>query len=249
MFCFDCMYCGGKCLMDAPFAFRRAVLHKLFTPNQQHQFAKSVDVASAEQMEATLFEAVAHKTEGLIVKTLSSRYCPDRRSRHWLKLKKDYLDGVGDSLDLVVVAGWLGKGKRTGVVGAYLLACRNAETGLYETVTQIGTGLSDLQLEELTRFFNSDRRRECKPREVRASDAYAEVGAPDFWVSPDESLVFEVKVANLSLSKVHTCAAGLVRDPEGRGIAARLPRVLRTRDDKRPSACSTARFIFERFEA
>lgn len=104
-------------------------------------------------------------------------------------------------------------------------------------------------MEELTKFFGPERRRERKPRDVRASDAYAEVGAPDFWVSPEDSLVFEVKVANLSLSKVHTCAAGLVHDPEGRGIAARLPRVLRQRDDKRPAACSTARFIFERFEA
>lgn len=104
-------------------------------------------------------------------------------------------------------------------------------------------------MEELTKYFGPEKRRERKPREIRASDAYAEVGAPDFWVSPEDSLVFEVKVANLSLSKVHTCAAGLVRDPEGRGIAARLPRVLRQRDDKRPASCSTAGFIYERFEA
>ena len=78
------------------------------------------------------------KTEGLIVKTLDAKYCPDRRSRHWLKLKKDYLQGVGDTLDLVPIAGWFGQGKRAGVVGAYLLASRNGDT--FETVTQIGTG-------------------------------------------------------------------------------------------------------------
>lgn len=75
-----------------------------------------------------LEKAVNDKTEGLIVKTLGSLYTPDRRSRHWLKLKKDYLDGVGDSLDLVPIAGFYGKGKRAGLIGAYLIAAFNKQT-------------------------------------------------------------------------------------------------------------------------
>lgn len=42
-----------------------------------------------------LNEAVDASTEGLIVKTMADAYEPSRRSSHWLKLKKDYLEVVG----------------------------------------------------------------------------------------------------------------------------------------------------------
>jgi hypothetical protein len=65
-------------------------------------------------LQAFLDEAVNASTEGLIVKTMADTYEPSKRSSHWLKLKKDYLAGVGDTFDVVPIGGFYGRGKRAG---------------------------------------------------------------------------------------------------------------------------------------
>lgn len=110
--------------------------------------------------------------------------------------------GVGDSLDLVVVGGYYGKGKRTNVYGAFLLACYDADSEEYQTICKIGTGFSE---EALAAHYAA-----LQPLETDKARGDVKVGGakPDVWFEP--KVVWEVLTADLSLSPVYTAAQGLV---------------------------------------
>ena len=93
-----------------------------------------------------------------MVKTLEERssYEPSKRSMNWLKLKKDYMDELGDSVDLVVVGGDYGRGKRTGWFASFLLACFNPNSGKYETICKCGTGITHDEFAVLMERFEKE---------------------------------------------------------------------------------------------
>ena len=157
---------------------------------------------------------------------------------NWLKLKKDYLSGTGDSLDLVVIGGYFGKGKRTNVYGAFLLGCWDAESESYQSVCKIGTGFSEANLEDFTQTL--------KPYELTAKKGYYDTGdaKPDVYFEP--KIVWEVLTADLSLSPVYTAAKGSI---EKRGISLRFPRFIRIRDDKEPEDSTSPEQIADMYRA
>jgi DNA ligase 1 len=111
---------------------------------------------------------------------------------------------VGDSLDLVVVGAYYGKGKRTNVYGAFLLACYDADAEVFQTICKIGTGFSE---EALQQHWNT-----LQPLEVQKPRGDIKIGGakPDVWLEP--KVVWEVLTADLSLSPVYTAGQGLVSD-------------------------------------
>lgn len=191
-----------------------------------------------EELSRFLDESVESGTEGLIVKTMGDNYEPSRRSSHWLKLKKDYLEGVGDTFDLVPIGAWFGKGKRTGVYGSYLLAIWDGDNEEFQTITKIGTGFSEELLKQLSESLATNLIPQAK-----TYYRYPDTLTPDVWFEP--KVVWEVKAADLSISPVHKAGLGLV--DETKGISIRFPRLVRVRDDKGPEDSTSPEQIAEMY--
>ncbi|KAH9178699.1 hypothetical protein EDB89DRAFT_1928024 [Lactarius sanguifluus] len=239
LFAFDLLYLNGEPLLHRNLTERRELLRQHFEPVEfEFQFAKSSDSEKTEDIQTFLGESVKDGCEGLMVKMLESEasyYEPSRRSVNWLK--KDYLAGIGDSLDLVVVGGYYGKGKRTNVYGAFLLACYDADSEEFQTICKIGTGFSE---EALAAHYAV-----LQPLEMEKARGDVKVGGakPDVWFEP--KVVWEVLTADLSLSPVYTAAQGLI---EERGISLRFPRFIRIRDDKSVDDATGPEQVAEMYE-
>lgn len=239
VFAFDILYFNGHPTLNLPLAERRKLLHSAISPIPgKIAFATSMDSDSVEDIEKFLEQSITDGCEGLMLKALheGAQYTPGKRSFSWLKLKKDYMDGITDTLDLVPIGVYYGKGKRTGVFGGFLMACYDAENDEYQSICKIGTGLKDDVLEEVTKELQPLVVEE-KPKYYRAEEV------PDRWLR--ESVVWEVKAADLSISPVHAAALGLI--DATRGIALRFPRYLRTREDKRPTDATTSQQVAQMY--
>ncbi|KAL5709917.1 hypothetical protein ACHQM5_020541 [Ranunculus cassubicifolius] len=243
IFAFDILYLNGESLLQEQLKVRREHLYNSFeqVPGE-FQFATALTSNDLEEIQKFLDAAVNTGSEGLIIKTLNgdATYEPAKRSLNWLKLKKDYMDTVGDSLDLVPIAAFHGRGKRTGVYGAFLLACYDDKDEEYQSICKIGTGFSEAMLEE--RSVSLRAKVISKPATYYR---YGDTMNPDVWFEPSE--VWEVKAADLSISPVHRAAAGIV--DQTKGISLRFPRLLRVREDKKPEEATSAEQVADMYRS
>lgn len=269
VFAFDLLYLNGEPVVEKSLRERRELLHNSFTPVEgEFAFATYMNSQEINDIQHFLDESVKASCEGLMVKMLDGKesgYEPSKRSRNWLKvscaglsrsfnfdgdrltfaaqIKKDYLTGVGDSLDLVVLGAYYGKGKRTSVYGAFLLACYCPSTDTYETVCNIGTGFSEAVLEELYEQLSKIVIDRPKPFYEHSSGAQHQ---PDVWFEPQ--YVWEVRTADLTLSPRYKAGRHEGVDPAGeKGISLRFPRFIRVRDDKKPDEATTSRQVAEMY--
>jgi DNA ligase-1 len=241
LFCFDLLYADGTDLTRLPYLERRARLTEAITPSARLRLATAEQVSDEVALERAFEQAVAEGCEGLICKSLAptAGYQAGARGWQWIKLKRDYRTELSDTLDLVIVGGLAGRGRRAGMYGALLLAVYDPATDRFQTICKCGTGFTDADLAALPARMAPLARAERSPRVDSRWVA-------DAWFEP--TFVVEVLAAELTLSPNHTAGWGKLK--ENAGLALRFPRFTgRWRDDKAPEDATTVEEVLDMYRA
>ncbi len=215
LFPFDLLYVDGKDLTLEPQPLRRKELERIIKKTDRITPAIQKLVNNPKELENFFEEAIEKGCEGLMCKSVAKDSCYQAGSRGWLwiKYKRDYKSEMTDTVDLVVVGAFHGRGKRVGTYGALLLATYNNEKDTFETVTKCGTGFTDKDLVQLRDMLA----KHVIPRKNSRVQSMLEA---DVWFEP--SLVLEILGAEITLSPIHMCAMDSIR--KGSGLAIRFPR-------------------------
>ena len=226
---FDVLYFNGKKTIDLPYLERREILLKII---KESKFAKVIPMSIVKN-ESGVLEVLENSInsgcEGLMLKMLHSPYKAGMRGSNWLKLKREYQNELGDSLDLIVIGAFFGKGRRTGRYGTLLLATYNDENDTFPSICKVGTGFTDESLDQLYQILSPNVT--IKKNSRIESDMEADV-----WFEPN--LVIEIVASEITLSPIHKTGFNTLR--KNSGLALRFPKFTgKVRSEKHVEDAST----------
>ncbi|XP_026867629.2 DNA ligase 4 [Electrophorus electricus] len=232
-FCvFDVLLVNDRKFGNEPLKKRYDTLQTVFMPVKGRiQLVPKTEAKAIKEVVNALNEAIDNREEGIMVKNPLSIYKPDKRGEGWLKIKPEYVDGLMDELDLLIVGGYWGKGRRSGMLSHFL--CAVAETPspggkptVFHTVCRIGSGytmkeLYDLGL-KLAKHWKVYRKIDPPPAILCGTEK------PEVYIEPQNSVIIQVKAAEIVASDMYKTNCTL-----------RFPRIERIREDKEWHQCMT----------
>jgi DNA ligase 1 len=224
LFIFDVLYLDGNSLLDETHEYRRGILVDLFN-DFDSDIIKPVQekiMRNAQAIDTYFAKTVSVGLEGLVIKRLDAPYTPGKRNFNWIKLKRQSVGELSDTIDPIVLGYYHGSGKRAAFgIGAFLIGIYNKKEDRFESIAKVGTGLSDEQWVELRKKCDKISVKQRPKDVVVHKDIY-----PDVWVEPE--IVVEIIADEITLSPTH--AAG--KTEMELGFALRFPRFLGYRPDK-----------------
>ena len=241
LFVFDNLSVDGQDLTQKTYPFRHKMLEKIIEKSDRVRPAEYLVTDNSNELEKFFEKAVENGCEGVVCKSINedSVYQAGARGWLWIKYKRDYKSEMTDTVDLVIVGAFHGRGKRGGTYGAILLAAYDPEEDEFETVTKCGTGFKDEDLAKLPKMMEKHRLLHKSPRVKSSLEA-------DVWFEP--KVVIEVIGAEITLSPIHTAAIDAIR--KGSGLAIRFPRFTGNyRLDKAAEDATTVKEIIEMYQS
>ena len=210
---FDILYYDKNDCLDLPYSERRKILESIVNENNFAKLVPMLLVKSEDEVEDFLENSINAGCEGLMLKTPDSPYRAGTRGSNWLKLKREYKNELADSLDLIVIGAYFGKGRRTGLYGTLLLGSYNPEEDNFPSICKVGTGFTDESLDQLYQILSNKVTIKKNSRIVSEMEA-------DVWFEPE--LVLEIVASEITLSPIHQTGLNLIRN--GSGFALRFPK-------------------------
>jgi len=241
IYLFDLLYLDGVDYTAKSYMERRKKLEEVISQSEKVRLAESRLIDDPKDLELFFEQAISDGCEGIMCKSIQpgAIYQMGARGWLWIKYKRDYRYEMTDTVDLVAVGAFYGKGRRAGTYGALLMAAYDPETDMFKTVCKVGSGFTDEDLAKLPELFKDFIIPHKHPRVDSKLEA-------DVWFVP--AIVLEIIGAEITLSPLHTCAYGKVRGEAG--LAIRFPRFTgRYRFDKGPEQATTEKELIEMYKA
>ncbi|MDP2907942.1 MAG: ATP-dependent DNA ligase [Nanoarchaeota archaeon] len=210
---FDILYYNGKTMMNKPQSERRELIEKIVKPLKR-KIVTTEKIISGDEKELEKFydQALKAGVEGLILKSMDKEYIPGRKVGGWVKIKPTL-----EPLDLVIIGGTYGEGKRAHALSSFTLACKSGSKFL--RCGMVGTGIKEkdegkegVTFTQLTKLL--------KPYIINEKGRHVDI---------KPVIVVEVGYEEIQKSPTYDS-----------GFALRFPRVLRLRtEDKKSSQANT----------
>ncbi|KAK5078865.1 DNA ligase (ATP) [Lithohypha guttulata] len=230
---FDILYLNGTDLTRYDLKTRRDALQKVVKPvERRFEILEYTTGRTWDDIERALRKVVAEASEGLVIKNPRSRYRLNDRNDDWLKVKPEYMEEFGESLDCLVVGAYYGSGRRGGGLSSFLCGLRcDSEPGAgpsqkFLSFFKVGGGLA------ANDYANIKHHTEGKWIKWDAKNPpteWVELGGgiqhqrerPDVWIKPEDSVVVQAKAASVGPS-----------DEFAVNLTLRFPRFQKLRSDK-----------------
>ena len=236
---FDVLYCNGKNCTELNYSERRKKLENIVKENEFAKYIPMTIAKNENEIQEFFENSINAGSEGLMLKMLDKPYQAGSRGSHWLKLKREYRNELGDSLDLVVIGGFFGKGRRTGSYGTLLLSTYDENTDTFPSICKVGTGFTDESLDQLYQILNPKTTIKKNPRIISEMEA-------DVWFEPE--LVIEIVASEITLSPIHKVARDEIR--KNAGLALRFPKFTgKIRMEKTAEDASTDEEVISLYKA
>ena len=237
---FDVLYVNDESFMHKSYPERREKLETIVEGSKYIALANRRVSSDLDDIDDFFQECISKNLEGIVCKSCAedSYYKAGGREWTWIKWKKEYLSELSDTLDLVIIGAFAGRGRRSGTYGALLCAAYNSDEDVFQTVCKLGTGFSDEQLANLPKKLE-DAKVDKSPARVTVTKDMN----PDFWFTP--KYVVEVLGSEITKSPVHTCNWNEI---EKQGLALRFPRFIRWREEKSPEQATSSKEILQMYK-